>query len=100
MKTLLRKLDRYLDDDCLHQCYKAIDVDSSGSISFVEFCESHVLRAKALFDRFDIDRSRSLTQFKFRELMLDMDGSLTTSQMEAIYNLVADQNSGKVNLGG
>lgn len=100
MKMLLRKLDPYLDDYDIHSIYKAIDTDGSGSISFVEFVESHVLRAKLLFDRYDTDRSRTLTQFKFRELMFDMDGTLTTSQMEAIYNLVADQNSGKVHLGG
>lgn len=100
MKMLLRKLDPYLDDYDIHQIYKAIDTDGNGSISFIEFVESHVLRAKLLFDRYDTDRSRTLTQFKFRELMFDMDGTLTTSQMEAIYNLVADQNSGKVHLGG
>merc|ERR1719213_1349436 len=100
MKQLLRKLDPYLDDYDIHQIYKAIDVDSGGTISFIEFVESHVLRAKILFDRYDTDRSRTLTQFKFRELMFDMDESLTTSQMEAIYTLVADHNTGKVHLGG
>lgn len=100
MKGLLRKLDPYLDDYELQMIYKAIDTDSSGSIDFVEFCESQVLRAKSLFDRYDTDRSRSLTQFKFRELLLDMDSSLSPSQMEAIYNMVADHNNGKVHLGG
>lgn len=100
MKQLLRKLDPYLDDYDIHQVYKAIDVDGGGTISFIEFVESHVLRAKILFDRYDTDRSRTLTQFKFRELMFDMDESLTTSQMEAIYALVADHNTGKVHLGG
>mmetsp|Transcript_66624 Transcript_66624/g.171478 ORF Transcript_66624/g.171478 Transcript_66624/m.171478 type:complete len:669 (+) Transcript_66624:1-2007(+) len=100
LKTLLRKLDPRVDDYDVQQCYKAIDTDGGGSISFVEFCESHVLRAKTLFDRYDTDRSRALTQFKFRELILDMDSSLTQPQMEAIYNLVADQNTGKVRLGG
>lgn len=100
MKQLLRKLDPYLDDYDIHQIYKAIDVDGGGTISFIEFVESHVLRAKILFDRYDTDRSRTLTQFKFRELMFDMDESLTTAQMEAIYTLVADHNTGKVHLGG
>lgn len=100
MKQLLRKLDPYLDDYDIHQIYKAIDVDSGGTISFIEFVESHVLRAKILFDRYDTDRSRTLTQFKFRELMFDMDENLTTAQMEAIYTLVADHNTGKVHLGG
>jgi len=100
MKTLLRKLDPFLDDYDIHHIYKAVDIDNGGTISFVEFVESHVLRAKTLFDRYDTDRSRTLTQFKFRELMIDMDGSLTTNQMEAIYNLVADHNTGKVHLGG
>jgi len=100
MKQLLRKLDPYLDDYDIHQVYKAIDADGGGTISFIEFVESHVLRAKMLFDRYDTDRSRTLTQFKFRELMFDMDETLTTSQMEAIYTLVADHNTGKVHLGG
>jgi len=100
MKQLLRKQDPLLDDYDISQIYKAIDTDGGGSVSFLEFCESQVLRAKMLFDRYDIDKSRALTQFKFRELMLDMDGSLTATHMEAIYNLVADQNSGKVFLGG
>jgi len=100
MKQLLRKLDPYLDDYDIHQVYKAIDIDGGGTISFIEFVESHVLRAKLLFDRYDTDRSRSLTQFKFRELLFDMDETLTTSQMEAIYSLVADPNSAKVHLGG
>merc|ERR1711990_853285 len=85
MKQLLRKLDPYLDDYDIHQVYKAIDVDGGGTISFIEFVESHVLRAKILFDRYDTDRSRTLTQFKFRELMFDMDETLTTHQTEAIY---------------
>jgi Ca2+-binding EF-hand superfamily protein len=100
MKQLLRKLDPYLDDYDIHQIYKAIDSDGGGSVSFIEFVESHVLRAKILFDRYDSDKSRTLSQFKFRELMLDMDESLTSSQMEAIYTLVADHNTGKVHLGG
>jgi len=100
MKQLLRKLDPYLDDYDIHQIYKAIDIDGGGTISFIEFVESHVLRAKILFDRYDTDRSRTLTQFKFRELMFDMDEGLTTTQMEAIYTLVADHNTGKVTLGG
>jgi Ca2+-binding EF-hand superfamily protein len=100
MKQLLRKLDPYLDDYDIHQIYKAIDSDGGGSVSFIEFVESHVLRAKILFDRYDTDRGRTLSQFKFRELMLDVDESLTSSQMEAIYNLVADHNTGKVHLGG
>lgn len=100
MKQLLRKLDPDLDDYDIQQIYKAIDVDGGGTISFIEFVESHVLRAKILFDRYDIDRSRHLTQFKFRELMFDMDESLTTNEMEAIYTLVADHNTGKVHLGG
>merc|ERR1719330_845433 len=100
MKTVLRKLDQYLDDHCLHMCYKAIDVDSSGSVSFVEFCESHVLRAKALFDRFDVDRSRALVQCRFEELMRDLDEGLTQTEMDAIWDLVADHEMGKVHLGG
>lgn len=100
MNAMLRKLDPYLDDFDIHQIYKAIDVDGGGTISFIEFVESHVLRAKMLFDRYDTDRSRTLSQFKFRELMFDMDETLTTSQMEAIYTLVADHNTGKVHLGG
>jgi len=58
------------------------------------------VRAKALFDRYDTSRARTLTQFKFRELMLDIDASLTSAQLEAVYNMVADPNSGKVQLGG
>jgi len=100
MKTILRKLDPYLEDYDIQQIYKAIDTDKSGSLSFVEFCESHVVRAKALFDRYDTSRARTLTQFKFRELMLDIDASLTSAQLEAVYNMVADPNSGKVQLGG
>lgn len=100
MKQLLRKLDPYLDDYDVQQVYKAIDVDGGGTIDFIEFVESHVLRAKILFDRYDIDRSRTLTQFKFRELMFDLDGTLTNSQMEAFFNLVVDHHSGKVHLGG
>lgn len=100
LRMLLRKLDPFLADNEVQQIYKAIDTDGGGSVSFIEFCESHVLRAKSLFDRYDVDKSRSLTQFKFRELMLDMDNSFTPQQMEAIYNLVADPNTGKVTLGG
>jgi len=100
MKLLLRKIDPWLDDGDIRHIYKAIDIDGSGSVSFIEFCESHVLRAQALFDRYDINRNRSLTQFKFRELLMDLDNSLTSQQMEAIYQLVVDHNDGKVHLGG
>jgi Ca2+-binding EF-hand superfamily protein len=100
MKILIKKLDPFLDDSDVHQMYKAIDTDGGGSVSFTEFVESHVLRAKSLFDRYDIDRSRALTQFKFRELMLDMDSTLTVQHMEVIYNLVSNPNTGKVHLGG
>lgn len=100
MQVLLRSQDTHLDETDLRQIYKAVDTDNSGSVSFVEFCESHVLRAKMLFDRYDTDRSHALTEFKFRELLTDMDNSLTRSQMDTIYNLVADHKSGKVYLGG
>jgi len=100
IKQLLRNQDPYLDDNEIHRVYKAIDTDGGGSISFAEFCESQVIRAKSLFDRYDIDGSRALTQFKFQELMFDMDSTLTTAEMEAIYNLVVDHTSGKVTLGG
>lgn len=100
IKALLKRLDRYLDDYCLHACYKAIDVDSSGSVSFVEFCESQLLRAKSLFDRFDMDRSRALVQCRFEELMLDLDETLTQVELNAIWDLVADYDMQKVHLGG
>eukprot|EP00928_Gymnodinium_smaydae_P081833 TRINITY_DN65282_c0_g1_i1.p1 TRINITY_DN65282_c0_g1~~TRINITY_DN65282_c0_g1_i1.p1 ORF type:complete len:668 (-),score=193.11 TRINITY_DN65282_c0_g1_i1:65-2068(-) len=100
MKQLLRKQDPFLDDYDIQQIYKAIDTDGGGSISFIEFCESQVLRAKTLFDRYDVDRSRALTLFRFRELMLDMDATLTPTQLEAIYQLVCDPNTAKVHLGG
>lgn len=100
LKKLLQEQDPRLDDADIHQIYRAIDTDGSGKISFIEFCESHMLRAKMLFDRYDIEKSRALTKPSFQELLLDLDDSLTASQIEAIYNLVADQNTGKVPLGG
>jgi len=100
IKTLLRKLDPFLTDQDLHSIYKAIDTDNSGRITFVEFVESHVLRAKTIFDRYDVDRSRSLTLPEFRELLLDMDEQMTQREMEAIYALVSNEETGKVTLGG
>eukprot|EP00929_Paragymnodinium_shiwhaense_P076350 TRINITY_DN39236_c0_g1_i1.p1 TRINITY_DN39236_c0_g1~~TRINITY_DN39236_c0_g1_i1.p1 ORF type:complete len:666 (+),score=170.05 TRINITY_DN39236_c0_g1_i1:83-2080(+) len=100
LKRLLRAQDPMLDDYDLHTIYRAIDTDGGGTVSFIEFCDSHVLRAKSLFDKYDIDRSRSLTQFKFRELLLDLDGNLNEGEIDAIYRLVSDANSQKVFLGG
>ena len=68
----------------------------SGSISFVEFVESHVLRVKSLFDKYDINKSGSLTRFKFCELLGDMDSSLTHEEVDAIYKLVAGSEEKKV----
>eukprot|EP00927_Polykrikos_kofoidii_P019712 TRINITY_DN19238_c0_g1_i1.p1 TRINITY_DN19238_c0_g1~~TRINITY_DN19238_c0_g1_i1.p1 ORF type:complete len:653 (+),score=145.06 TRINITY_DN19238_c0_g1_i1:224-2182(+) len=100
MKQLLRKQDPRLSDHDIQQIYRAIDTDGGGSISFIEFCESHVLRAKELFDRYDVEKTRSLSDLTFRKLMMDIDSGLSSSQLDAIYNLLADPNSGKVHLGG
>eukprot|EP00428_Durinskia_dybowskii_P013519 CAMPEP_0170208076 /NCGR_PEP_ID=MMETSP0116_2-20130129/3619_1 /TAXON_ID=400756 /ORGANISM="Durinskia baltica, Strain CSIRO CS-38" /LENGTH=665 /DNA_ID=CAMNT_0010458541 /DNA_START=15 /DNA_END=2009 /DNA_ORIENTATION=- len=100
IKRLFLKLDPLLSDEEVVAIYKAIDVDGSGEISFIEFCQSHILRAKSMFDRYDTTRSRALTQFKFREMLLDMDETLTAKEMEAIYHLVMDQNDEKVHLAG
>merc|ERR1712150_55658 len=71
-----------------------------GHISFIEFCESHILRAQALFDRYDTGRNRSLTQFKFRELLTELDPSFSSNELEAIHQLCVDHNTGRVHLGG
>merc|ERR550514_604459 len=99
LKGKLQKLDPFLNDFDLHLIYKAIDTDCSGRVSFVEFVESHVLKAKTLFDRYDVDRSRSLTETEFKELLLDLDEDLSDRELEAIYSLVSDEETGKVNLG-
>eukprot|EP00746_Dinoflagellata_sp_MGD_P000442 gnl/MRDRNA2_/MRDRNA2_100795_c0_seq1.p1 gnl/MRDRNA2_/MRDRNA2_100795_c0~~gnl/MRDRNA2_/MRDRNA2_100795_c0_seq1.p1 ORF type:complete len:799 (-),score=176.33 gnl/MRDRNA2_/MRDRNA2_100795_c0_seq1:117-2378(-) len=99
LKSLLRQLDPFLSDFDLHLIYKAIDTDGSGRVSFVEFVESHVLKAKTLFDRYDVDRSRALTEPEFKELLLDLDEDLSDRELEAIYSLVSDEETGKVNLG-
>lgn len=99
LKALLRKADPYLDDGELHEIYKAMRVDGGGSISFVVFCQSHVLRAKSIFDRYDTDRSRALSGFQFRELMLDLDSQLTVAQADATFILLSDSDTQKVHLG-
>mmetsp|Transcript_32352 Transcript_32352/g.69210 ORF Transcript_32352/g.69210 Transcript_32352/m.69210 type:complete len:628 (+) Transcript_32352:120-2003(+) len=100
VRALFRKLDPRLDNHDIKHIYKAIDVDGSGSISFAEFCESQVLKAHALFERYDVTHSGSLTQFKFRELLLDLDESLSIDHMNAIFKMCSDSETGKVTFGG
>lgn len=100
MRRLLLGQDRYLSDADLHQIYKAVDTDSGGSISFREFCESHVLRAILFFKRYDLDKDKVLTQFELDRLLLDMDGSLTREQLETIHSILANKDSGCVSIGG
>jgi len=100
LKQLLLRLDPLMSDSDTAAVYKAIDTDGSCEISFVEFCESNVLRAKALFDRYDTTHSGALTQFKFQQLVTEMDSSLKDREKEVMYNLVMDSNDGKVHFSG
>jgi len=100
MRRLLLSQDPDFSDADLRQIYRAVDTDGSGSISFREFCESHVLRAILLFQRFDLDGDKHLTQWELDRLLLDMDGSLTRPQLDAIHSMAANSNSGCVSIGG
>lgn len=100
LKALLRKIDPFLDDREITNIYKAIDVDSSGQISFIEFVQSQVFRAKGLFDHYDKDKCKSLTHLKFRDLLLDLDETLTPTELEALFQLVADARTDRVTLSG
>jgi Ca2+-binding EF-hand superfamily protein len=100
LKALLHKMDPNLGDRDITNVYKAIDVDGSGEIDFTEFLQSQVMRAKSLFDHYDTDKRKSLTHFKFRELLLDIDDSLDQTELEALYNLAADPVLDRVTLAG
>jgi len=98
MAAIMKKLDPGLDAPEIQAIYKAVDTDGSGSISFVEFCQSQVLRAKSLFDRYDLDRSRTLTQIKFLEMLRFFDSGFTEDEEKAICDLVMNHQTGKVSL--
>jgi len=98
MAAIMKKLDPALDDQEIQAIYKAVDTDGSGSVSFVEFCQSQVLRAKALFDRFDLDRSRTLTQIRFIEMLRFFCNRWTEAEEKAICDLVMNHQTGKVSL--
>jgi len=98
IEKVMKKLDPGLDPAEIQAIYKAVDTDGSGSVSFVEFCQSQVIRAKTLFDRFDLDRSRSLTQIKFIELLRFFDNTWTAEEEKAICDLVINPTSQKVSL--
>eukprot|EP00930_Biecheleria_cincta_P034430 TRINITY_DN23800_c0_g1_i1.p1 TRINITY_DN23800_c0_g1~~TRINITY_DN23800_c0_g1_i1.p1 ORF type:complete len:695 (-),score=190.33 TRINITY_DN23800_c0_g1_i1:61-2145(-) len=95
---VMKQMDPGLDKDEVHAIFKAVDTDGGGSVSFVEFCQSQVLRAKTLFDRYDIDRSRALTEHKFVEMLRFFDSTWTEDEEKAICNLVINPQTGKVTL--
>mmetsp|Transcript_92725 Transcript_92725/g.178913 ORF Transcript_92725/g.178913 Transcript_92725/m.178913 type:complete len:521 (+) Transcript_92725:1-1563(+) len=100
MRRLLLSQDPDLSEADLRQIYKAVDTDGSGSISFRELCESHVLRAILLFKRFDLDRDKHLTQWELDRLLMYMDDSLTRQQLDVIHGLLTNTNTGCVSIGG
>jgi len=98
MGQVMKKLDPGLDQEEMHAIFKAVDTDDSGSVSFVEFCQSQVLRAKTLFDRYDLDRSRALTENKLVEMLRFFNSTWTEEEEKAICNLVINPQTGKVTL--
>lgn len=99
MKSLLKQLDPFLSDFDVHVIYKAIDQDQSGQVSFVEVMGSYVLKAKAVFDRYDTDRSRELSIPEFSTLLLDLDPNLTDADLDALYCVCCNEFTGRVTLG-
>mmetsp|Transcript_63190 Transcript_63190/g.150686 ORF Transcript_63190/g.150686 Transcript_63190/m.150686 type:complete len:682 (-) Transcript_63190:151-2196(-) len=95
-ESFFKRLDNTLTDADAHALYKAVDIEKTGAVSFVHLVESQVLRAKVLFERYDISGQRALTLIQFRELMHTLDPGLTEEELDAIYRLVRDASDGKV----
>eukprot|EP00933_Yihiella_yeosuensis_P080276 TRINITY_DN9368_c1_g1_i1.p1 TRINITY_DN9368_c1_g1~~TRINITY_DN9368_c1_g1_i1.p1 ORF type:complete len:346 (+),score=68.68 TRINITY_DN9368_c1_g1_i1:123-1040(+) len=98
LKIAFTRLDPDLDDEQHTAIFKSIDVDHGGSISFVELCQSHVLRAKTLFDRFDADRTRALTQVKCIECLRSFDKRFTDEEQQAMCDVLTHEKTGRIHL--
>mmetsp|Transcript_28111 Transcript_28111/g.64938 ORF Transcript_28111/g.64938 Transcript_28111/m.64938 type:complete len:677 (-) Transcript_28111:175-2205(-) len=99
-KSFLRKLDLDLTAMEVQVLYRAIDWDHAGAVSFVKFVESQVLRAKLLFQRFDVGKQHALTFIKFRDLLHSLDAGFPDDEVDAIYRLVREPSDWKVHLTG
>eukprot|EP00971_Amphidinium_carterae_P109753 2174159-Amphidinium_carterae.1 len=93
---LRRKLDLDLTAMEVQVLYRAIDWDHAGAVSFVKFVESQVLRAKLLFQRFDVGKQHALTFIKFRDLLHSLDAGFPDDEVDAIYRLVREPSDWKL----
>ena len=65
---------------------EVIDEDGSGDVSLTEFLDSKVLRVKSLFDRFDTDRSRTVSQSEMVAILQSISPAITVDEAAALYH--------------
>merc|ERR1719223_1399963 len=65
--------------------FRAIDEDDSGEVSLEEFLNSKVLKVKRLFDHYDDDRSRTISQEEMIKVLKSLNDQITETEAQSLY---------------
>jgi len=96
--TVLRKLVPTMAEQEIRCLYSAVDADGGGTVSFVEFVESNLLRVLTMFEKHDTNNTWTLNESQTKAFFKDLMCTLNDELVAVIRGKLDIQSAGELTI--